>query len=135
MVAKVAVTGPDFLDLRPTMAVGEGDRVKLGQLLFEDKKTPGVRYTSPGAGTVSAINRGAKRALMSVVIDLDGDEAEDFGTNSASSREQVVEKLVASGLWTALRTRPFSKVPTPGTVPSSIFVTAIDTNPLAADPL
>ena len=134
VVAKVAVTGPDFLDLRPTMAVEEGDRVKLGQLLFEDKKTPGVRYTSPGAGTVSAINRGAKRALMSVVIDLDGEEAEDFGTNSASSREQVVEKLVASGLWTALRTRPFSKIPTPGTVPSSIFVTAIDTNPLAADP-
>ena len=136
--SRVAVVGPDFIGLRPTMAVREGDRVVLGQLLFEDKKRPGVRFTSPGTGTVSAINRGAKRALLSVVIELQGDglsDAEEFGAAAAvSSREQVLEKLLASGMWTAFRTRPYSRVPTPETVPHSIFVTAIDTNPLAGDP-
>ena len=64
--------------MKPTMAVREGDRVKLGQLLFTDKKTDGVRYTAPASGVVAAINRGAKRVLQSVVIDVDGDEAETF---------------------------------------------------------
>ena len=136
---RVALLGPDYLGLRPTMAVAEGDAVKLGQLLFEDKKTPGVRFTSPGSGRVAAVNRGAKRALLSVVVELEGEEEETFSLHADTpldqmTREQVRELLVASGLWTSLRTRPFSKIPVPELVPHSIFVTAIDTNPLAADP-
>lgn len=138
-ITRVAVLGPDSFGLRPTMAVQEGDAVKLGQLLFTDKKTPGVRYTSPGCGKVVAINRGAKRFLHSVVVELSGDEEEEFDRYSdipldQLTREQVREKLVDSGLWTALRTRPYSKVPSPEQIPHSIFVTAIDTNPLAATP-
>jgi Na+-transporting NADH:ubiquinone oxidoreductase subunit A len=138
-VTQVAVIGSDYNGMRPTMAVKEGDDVALGQLLFEDKKTPGVRYTSPGSGKVVAVNRGAKRALQSVVIALSGDAEERFEQFSDTapdqlSREQVRDKLVASGLWTALRTRPFSKVPSPESTPHSLFVTAIDTNPLSADP-
>jgi Na+-transporting NADH:ubiquinone oxidoreductase subunit A len=49
-------------------------------------------------------------------------------------RQEVVDKLVASGLWTALRTRPFSKVPAIDAEPVALFVTAMDTQPLAADP-
>ncbi|MGB0603751.1 MAG: Na(+)-translocating NADH-quinone reductase subunit A [Candidatus Latescibacterota bacterium] len=138
-VTHVAVIGSDYNGMRPTMAVKEGDDVALGQLLFEDKKTPGVRYTSPGSGKVVAVNRGAKRALQSVVIALSGDAEERFEQFSDTatdqlSREQVRDKLVASGLWTALRTRPFSKVPSPESTPHSFFITAIDTNPLSADP-
>ena len=138
-VRSVAVLGTDYVGLRPAMAVKVGDRVKLGQPLFSDKKTPGIQYTAPGAGTVSAINRGEKRKLLSVVIDLEGDEEENFSSYSANrlreiSREAVVENLLASGLWTSLRTRPFSKVPSPEKVPHSIFVNAMDTNPLAAPP-
>jgi Na+-transporting NADH:ubiquinone oxidoreductase subunit A len=48
-------------------------------------------------------------------------------------RSQIVDTLVESGAWTALRTRPFSKVPAINAQPASIFVTAMDTNPLAAD--
>ena len=70
--------------MKPTMEVQEGDRVKLGQLLFTDKKTEGVRYTAPASGVVSAINRGARRVLQSVVIDVEGDEAESFGSYSAA---------------------------------------------------
>jgi Na+-transporting NADH:ubiquinone oxidoreductase subunit A len=108
-------------------------------VLFTDKKTPGVRYTAPAAGVISAIHRGEKRVLQSVVIDVDGDEQETFAQYAVDqletlSGEQVRENLQQSGLWTALRTRPFSKVPALDAVPNSIFVTAIDTHPLAADP-
>ena len=138
-IGKVAVLGVDSMDLRPTMAVSEGDSVKKGQLLFEDKKTLGVRYTSPASGKVIGVHRGAKRALLSVVIEVAGDEEERFEQHVGTapdqlSRQQVRDTLVESGLWTALRTRPYSKVPMPASAPHSIFVTAIDTNPLAADP-
>ena len=138
-IGKVAVLGVDSMDLRPTMAVSEGDSVKKGQLLFEDKKTPGVRYTSPASGKVIGVHRGTKRALLSVVIEIAGDEEECFEQHVGTapdqlSRQQVRDTLVESGLWTALRTRPYSKVPMPESAPHSIFVTAIDTNPLAADP-
>ncbi|NNL10257.1 MAG: NADH:ubiquinone reductase (Na(+)-transporting) subunit A, partial [Pseudomonadales bacterium] len=135
----VALIGFDYVGMKPTMEVTEGDSVKLGQLLFTDKKTPGVRYTAPGAGRVAAINRGEKRALQSVVIELDGDAALSYdavapGQLASLSNQAVRERMLDSGAWTALRTRPYSKVPAPDAKPAAIFVTAIDTNPLAADP-
>ncbi len=138
-VRSVAVIGFDYPTMKPTMAVQVGDRVKLGQILFSDKKSEGVHYTAPGAGVVSAVHRGEKRVLQSVVIDLEGDDEITFASYSSDqleglSSEQVRESLQQSGLWTALRTRPFSKVPAVDAVPNSIFVTAIDTHPLAADP-
>ncbi len=138
-VRSVAVIGFDYHGMKPTMAVQVGDRVKLGQVLFSDKKTPGVAYTAPGAGVVSAIHRGEQRVLQSVVIDIDGDDAVDFarygdGELDTLAAEAVRDNLAQSGLWTALRSRPYSKVPALDATPSSIFVTAIDTHPLAADP-
>ena len=139
-VGSVAVVGPDYVGMKPKMAVRVGDKVKLGQLLFTDKSIPGVKITSPGAGEVTAINRGERRVLQSVVIQLGGDEAMEFSSYPveklpALTREEVEANLVESGLWVALKTRPFSKTPRLGSTPSSIFITAIDTNPLAADPL
>ena len=118
-VHRVALVADDYIGMKPTMAVAEGDSVKLGQLLFTDKKTAGVRYTSPGCGKVVAVNRAAKRRFQSVVIELKGDEEETFRDYSDSdlsglARDQVQENLIDSGLWTALRTRPFSRVPAPG---------------------
>lgn len=140
-VRSVGVVGFDYVGMKPTMAVAVGDRVKKGQLLFSDKKTPGIRYTALAGGTVAAINRGEKRVLQSVVIDIDGPEEEEtFAVYKPEelaglSAEQVEAQLNDSGLWTALRTRPFSKVPALGSRPASIFVTAIDTHPLAANPV
>ena len=137
-VETVAILGPDYVGMKPTMAVQEGDRVKLGQSLFTDKKTPGVRYTSPASGEVVAVNRGAKRALQSVVVRVSGEECETFARYAEDeleglAPEKVKDNLVRSGLWTALRTRPFSKVPAPESTPHSVFVTAMDSNPLSAD--
>ncbi|HDG1711272.1 TPA: Na(+)-translocating NADH-quinone reductase subunit A, partial [Kluyvera ascorbata] len=138
-VTRVAVKGEEYIGLRPSMAVKEGDRVAKGQLLFEDKKIPGVRFTAPASGIVSAIHRGERRVLQSVVIDIEGDDAVAFNAYAPDElatlpRETVTTQLIESGLWTAMRTRPFSKTPVPGAEPAAIFVTAMDTNPLAADP-
>ena len=138
-VRTVGVVGFDYHGLRPTMEVKVGDRVRAGQLLFTDKKTSGVRYTSPASGTVSAINRGYQRVLQSVVVDVDGEDAIGFKYFNPEelkslSREQVVDNLVESGQWTAFRTRPFSKVPAIDALPKAIFVNCMDTQPLAIDP-
>ncbi|CAA9889766.1 Na(+)-translocating NADH-quinone reductase subunit A [Candidatus Methylobacter favarea] len=138
-VKSVALLGMDYVGMKPTMMVSEGDTVKLGQILFSDKKNPGVNFTSPGAGIVKSINRGAKRVLHSVVIELQGTEQESFAKYSDSeldnlTPEQIKSNLLASGLWISLRTRPYGKIPAVDSKPSSIFVTAIDTSPLAADP-
>ncbi len=140
-VRSVAILGRDYVGMKPTMEVDEGDRVRLGQRLFSDKKTEGVIYTAPGTGTVRAINRGARRRFLSLVIDLDEDESDqerfeqyDEQELASLAREQVIDNLVRSGVWTALRTRPYSRVPDPRSEPASIFVNAMDTNPLAADP-
>jgi len=138
-VKSVALIGFDYHGMKPSMLVREGDRVKLGQALFADKKAPGVLFTSPGAGVVSAINRGARRVFQSIVITLDGDEEETFARYAENElatlpNEKVRENLLQSGLWTAFRTRPFSKTPMVDATPASIFVTAMDTHPLAANP-
>jgi Na+-transporting NADH:ubiquinone oxidoreductase subunit A len=135
----VALVGFDYPGMKPTMAVQVGERVRSGQLLFEDKKTAGVRYTAPASGTIAAINRGAKRVLQSVVIDIEGDDALEAPALTieqalALDAQTVRARLLDSGQWTALRTRPFSKVPAADTEADAIFITATDTHPLAADP-
>lgn len=134
---RVALLGEEYVGLKPTLLVEVGDSVKKGQPLFEDKKTPGVLFTAPACGVVVEINRGERRVLQSVVIAVEGDDQvlfESANDLTQLSREAVQQNLVVSGLWTALRTRPFSRVPQLNTEPSAIFVNAMDTNPLAADP-
>ena len=140
---RVALLADDYVGLRPTMRVSEGDDVRRGELLFEDKKRPGVRFTSPGAGTVESIHRGERRSFRSIVIALGRDEQEGRGGasvrfSSFSGRhpaglggDDVRELLLESGLWPAVRSRPFGRVADPHARPRSIFVTAIDTEPLA----
>ncbi len=144
-VTRVALLADDYPGMKPTMLVEPGDAVKRGQEIFEDKKNPGVVYTSPGAGAVLAVNRGEKRAFQSVVIELSAaerkgapaaDEFQEFehytgGGPNALDAAQIRALLIESGQWTAFRTRPMSKVPAVDSTPAAIFVTAMDTNPLA----
>jgi len=143
---RVGLLADDTPGLRPRLCVREGDRVVRGQLLYEDGGAPGVRYTTPASGTVQAIHRGARRALQSVVIRLDehelagGEHAAHLGFAAFSGRGEaettagVRALLVESGLWTALRVRPFGGVPAVDATPRALLVTAVDTQPLAARP-
>jgi len=147
-VTRVAVIADDFPGMKPRIQVEEGETVRRGQVLFENRKVPGVLHTAPGAGRIIGIHRGARRALQSVVIDLSDSEREgtpraeeltsfaSFSGRSpdALSRTDVRDLLVESGMWTALRTRPYSKSPAVDSTPAAIFVTAIDTAPLAPIP-
>ncbi len=140
-VRHVAIVAADSIGLKPTLLVAAGDTVRRGQALFEDKRQPGVRYTAPGSGTVAAVHRGAKRALQSVVVRVDAGAKESqvsFSSYrgqhpSSLSRQQVKDLLIESGLWTALRARPFGRVAAVNAVPHSLFVTAVDSQPLAPD--
>jgi Na+-transporting NADH:ubiquinone oxidoreductase subunit A len=139
-VPRVAVMGRSFIGLKPAMLVEEGDRVRLGQPLFSDKQNPRVSIVAPGSGTIKTIHRGARRVLQSIIIELDEhEEAREFRAwpreqIGGLARDEVVEQLLDAGLWTSLRTRPYSKIADPGTAPSAVFVNAMDSNPLAADP-
>lgn len=132
------------MGLRPAFHVALGDNVRRGELLFEDKTLQGVRHTAPAAGTVAAIHRGERRAFQSLVIELSAAERQGRGMQvslssftgrhpSALTNDAVRALLIESGFWTALRARPFSRVADPNVRPRSVFVTAIDTEPLAPD--
>ena len=135
----VGVIGSDFSGMKPTMHVQEGDKVNSGQVLFSDKKNEGVVFTAPSAGIVSGINRGEKRSLLSVTIDVEEGPEEEFQAHDVKQLDQlngdaVREQLVKSGQWIAFRTRPFSRVPAIDASPNSIFVTAMNSDPLGLDP-
>ena len=136
----VAVLGNDYVGMKPTMLVEEGDSVSLGQPLFEDKKNPGVLITSPAGGKIEAINRGDRRALQSIVIEVEAEEkAEEFKSFTteellSATSESVRHQLITSGMWAAFRTRPYSKIPTVDSSPSNVFISVLDTEPLSPDP-
>lgn len=138
-VRTVALVGPDYIGMKPTMEVAVGDVVKRGQRVFTDKKCEGVVYTSPAGGKVVAINRGARRVFESLVVEVGDDEAVNFGAMDASSAralsaDDIKQRLIDSGQWTALRARPFCRVADPSKAPAALFITAIDTHPHAPDP-
>jgi Na+-transporting NADH:ubiquinone oxidoreductase subunit A len=141
--SRVALLAADVPGLKPAMAVQVGDAVLRGQKLFEDKRIPGVAFAAPEAGTVAAIHRGERRALISVVIDVAADDGPDRqvafaaagGRGAAALDVGAVRALMQeSGLWTALRQRPFGHVPAADGTAEAVFVTAIDSRPHAPPP-
>jgi len=142
-VGRVALVAADYIGLKPGFLVQVGDPVLRGTPLYEDRKTPGVRHVSPAAGTVAALHRGEMRAFQSIVIDVAADDGPGRQVAWSSVRlpaapealqaDAIRALLLESGLWTALRTRPFSKVPTPASTPHALFITAMDTRPHAPE--
>ena len=134
----VAILGPDYKGLKPKMFVNIGDKVKRGTPLFCHKDNPEVPFVSPCKGFVKEINRGEKRALLSVVIEIENIDDKGISITKLHSKEKSIKEfnkkcLLDSGLWTSFLTRPYSKIPDSNTNPSSIFITAMDTEPLSPD--
>ena len=136
LAASYAVSPLDYENVTPKLLVKVGDRVKAGNALFFDKNNPRVLFTSPVSGTVSAVNRGEKRKLLNVVVDADAvQEYEQFESTDlgSASREQIVETMLSSGIWTRLVQRPFGLIADPEKKPKAIFVSAFDSAPLAPE--
>lgn len=130
-----AVRPADFPGVTPKLCVKQGDIVKAGTAVFFDKLHPEVKFTSPVSGTVIAINRGSQRKLLDIVIERSGDEFIEFGKTDISklNRDKIKEKLLLSGLWPAVRQRPYNIVAKSTAVPKAIFISGFDTAPLAPD--
>ena len=132
-VSSVALLSNDFIGMKPTMLVKEGETVKAGQKIFEDKKNNGVYFTSPAGGIVKDINRGDKRRFLSIEIDIkDTEEFVNFDMDDSVNR--IKECLIHSGLWNAFRTRPFNRTPGINEIPDALFINCCDSNPLSIDP-
>ena len=131
-VNSIGILGADYVGLKPTMMVDEGETVLSGQKLCENKKNPGTFITSPSSGVVRSINRGEKRRFVSLIIDTDNTlDQVQFDLNNYSNS---IDFLVDSGALAYFRTRPYNRMPEPNELPSAIFINACDTNPLSVDP-
>ncbi|MFN8257793.1 MAG: Na(+)-translocating NADH-quinone reductase subunit A [Bacteroidales bacterium] len=131
-----AVKPTDFHGLVPRSEVQEGDAVQAGTVLFIDKNNPEIRFCSPVSGKVKAINRGDRRALLEIVVEADNSVSyKDFVKEDPDqlSRDEIVKKLLESGIWTFIRQRPFNRLANPMSKPKSIFISGFDSSPLAAD--
>ncbi|MBR4156314.1 MAG: Na(+)-translocating NADH-quinone reductase subunit A [Bacteroidales bacterium] len=134
--ALYAIKPLDFIGVIPKLHVAEGDEVKVGTVLFHDKKNEDVFFTSPVSGKVKEVVRGEKRVILKVVVESDGKyEAIDFGKADPAklSRNEVIEKLIQSGTWTMLRQRPYATIAKAQDKPKCIVVSMFDTAPMAPD--
>lgn len=135
----VALDLTDFVGLKFRLLVAEGDTVRRGAALVEDKKNTVRKVCAPAAGRIQAIQYGPRRAIERLVIErAAADEAVDFGRVDAGavrslSRDEVLERLCASGLWASIRQRPFSRMADPSVLPKAIFVNGMNTAPFLPD--
>ena len=133
-VRRCAIKPSDFIGVIPKLHVAEGDAVQAGSVLFHDKSRENILFTSPISGTVKAVVRGEKRAVMQVIVEADGrNEAIDFGKADISTikRDEVIDKMLHSGVWTMLRQRPYSIIANPNDKPKCIVVSMFSSAPLA----
>ena len=126
----------DFTGLTPKLTVKAGDKVQAGSSLFFDKENPAVIITSPVSGEVTEIRRGDKRKILAVVIKAEATITyKDFPKAEAKdlSREQIIEQMLAAGVWPFVRQRPFAVIANPADMPKAVFISAFDSAPLACD--
>ncbi len=133
---KYAVKPTDFPGIFPKLAAKPGTRVKAGATLFYDKTHPEVKFTAPVSGEVAEVNRGERRRILEVVINADKEiEYETFakGDPANLSKEKIAETILESGMWPAIRQRPYAIIANPADTPRDIFISAFDSAPLAPD--
>ncbi len=137
---KVAVVPERIPFIKPRLKVGKGDTVKIGSLLFEDKRRPFLKFLSPGGGIVDAIDFGPRRVIQKIVIRLDTDEESvDFESLSENdldtiSRHELVEKILGGGLWSFLHGLPSRDIASTDSEPPAIFVVLDDLEPFQPEP-
>ena len=134
-VTRAALLGSDYRGVNFEMLCEVGDEVKVGAAVMRDVRRPQIKFTAPLSGRVASIERGKRRKLISLQIDVDDSMAvasqqPPAGNDGVSLRNFMLE----SGAWSMLRTRPFGNIPDPDAEPAAVFVTALDAEPLAPEP-
>ena len=130
-----ALNPDDFFGLIPRMLVKEGDKVSLGQPIFHDKNDESIKIVSPVSGKIHEIVRGAKRKILNIIINKEGDSIVSFKIPNLSSisKDKILQLLVDSGSLAFIRQRPYNIIARPNRPPKSIFVSIHSTAPYAAD--
>ncbi|MCC8062649.1 MAG: Na(+)-translocating NADH-quinone reductase subunit A [Rikenellaceae bacterium] len=134
--ASYALVPDHYRGVTPKLLVKVGDKVKAGSPLFFSKENPEVLFTSPVSGEVSAVNRGDKRKILSVVVTPDGqNQSENFDVCPLAelTRDRVKETMLRAGFWPMLIQRPFGIIAKTDATPKAIFISGLDTAPLAPD--
>ncbi len=131
-----ALMPDDHVGVAPRLLVAEGDTVLAGSPLYEDKNNTLAHFVSPVSGTVKAIVRGEKRALLAVVVSADSEQksVEYKKLNPLqANRDELTQHLVDTGLWTLIKQRPFGIIPHTPDAPKAVFVSVFDSSPLPVD--
>ena len=124
-----ALVPDDFTGMKPKVVVNEGDTVLAGDALFVDKKHPEVKFVSPVSGTVTLVERGDRRKLLSVRVKSDGkQQSREFDVKG-----DIKAVLMESGMFAFFRQRPYDVVANPEDKPKAIFVSAFNSMPLSQD--
>lgn len=133
---KYALSPSSFPGLTPKVVVKEGDKVRAGDALFVNKKCPEVKFASPVSGVVTAVERGARRKVLSVHLEADTEQVScDFGKKdvSALAADEVKRALLEAGLFGYINQLPYAVSANPSDKPKAIFVSALRDKPLASD--
>ena len=131
-----AIKPTDFTGITPKLLVKQGDEVKAGSPLFYDKYNESIKFCAPVSGEVIEIVRGEKRKILEIKILADKEISyREFRKADPKSltRAEIIDVLLESGVWPFIRQRPFHVIANPNDIPKAIFISAFDTNPLAAD--
>lgn len=137
---RIGVAPARIAYIKPKLHVRTGDRVKLGSLLFTDKRNPDVRFLSPGSGEIEAVEFGPRRIIDAILIRLDQEETlEKFETVdpkrlATMGRDDLVRHLLAGGMWPLLRSLPFRDIADPNAVPPAIIVNLDNLSPFHPTP-
>ena len=131
----VAYAPQEFRGVTPKVALKVGEPIREGQVLFFDKTCPEMVFRSPASGTLKAIQRGARRVIVDVVVEVGEGEPETFATHTQSDLDALDAEaaralVLSSGMWGAMKTRPLDNVPRPDVTPQAIVICGSETGPL-----
>ncbi len=125
---KIGILVDKLPGYKARLKVKQGDRVKLGGVVFEDKQRPWLQFRSPAGGYVESIDYGPRRVIRQIVVRIEQPEQslefERIGPQELADMDRgaIVEAIVNGGLWWAIRRLPFRDVPDPEPVPPKIFL-------------
>ncbi|MGB2226165.1 MAG: Na(+)-translocating NADH-quinone reductase subunit A [Polaribacter sp.] len=131
-----AVQPADFHGITPKILAKEGTKVKAGEALFYSKSDERILFPSPVSGTVTEIDRGARRRVLAIKIEADAKQShKNFGKQKVADLDEagVKNHLLAAGCWPFIKQRPYDIVANPNVAPKAIFISAYASAPLAAD--